>query len=160
MFEFQVYYCLCVCVLSVSYTHLVSFTDDKTESPSTPLQNKRSDDSNEMLKMIQIMLEKHTININNRFDNNDIKFNEIKSEFNSKFDTKFEEQSRQFNELKFDINEVKMKCESSCNELKRDIEKIVESVEEQIKSKNNNDNENGNVIEKVVSCLLYTSRCV
>ena len=33
-----------------------------------------------------------------------------------------------FNELKRDINEVKIKCESSCNELKRDMEKVVESV--------------------------------
>ena len=68
---------------------------------------------------------------NSRFDNNDIKFNEIKC----KFDTKFEEQSRQFDELKIDINEVKIKCESECNELKRDIEKVVKSVGEQIKSK-------------------------
>ena len=52
-----------------------------------------------------------------------------------KFDAKFEEQSRQFNELKFDINEVKIKCESECNELKRDIKEVVKSVEKPVKSK-------------------------
>ena len=43
--------------------------------------------------------------ISKRFDSNDITLNEIKSEFNWKFDV-----------LKFDIDEVKTKCENSCNE--------------------------------------------
>ena len=65
-----------------------------------------------------------------------------------------------FDVLKFDIYEVKMKCENSCNELKQGIERIVESVGEQSKSKNNNDNkkltnddnnvENENIINNVV----------
>ena len=52
-----------------------------------------------------------TININSRFDSNE-----------EKFDNKFDE-------LKIDINEVKNKCVSQCNEFKRDMEKVVESVE-------------------------------
>ena len=47
------------------------------------------------------------------------KLNEIKTEIKSEFNCKFDV-------LKFDIDEVKMKCESSCNELKQDIERIVE----------------------------------
>ena len=35
----------------------VSFTDNKTESQSTPVQGKKSDDSYEMFKMIQTMLD-------------------------------------------------------------------------------------------------------
>ena len=54
-----------------------------------------------------------------------------------------------------------MKCENSCNELKRDIERIVDSVGEQSKSKNNNDSKqvtseknnvaNENIIKNVIS---------
>ena len=48
-----------------------------------------------------------------------------------------EKQCVKFDELKIDINNVKNKCVSQCNELKRDMEKVVESVEKQIKSKSN-----------------------
>ena len=131
--------------IEVNVTDTSNVTEDSGVQ-LTPTSTKYSNKvENDMMSVIINQLEKMNSNFNSkfdgqnsRFDNNDIKLNEIKSEFNSKFDTKFEEQSRQFNELKIDINEVKIKCESSCNELKQDIEKIVESVGKQIKSNSNN----------------------
>ena len=100
----------------------VSFTDNKTESKvmkdieyqSTPIQNKQTVDNNDVMNMLQLILEQQSM-----------KFNE-----QNKFDTKFDE-------LKVDINNVKNKRVSQCNELKRDMEKVVESVEKQIKTKPN-----------------------
>ena len=76
----------------------VSFTDSNTEiteskimkdveHQSTPIQNKKSDDTYEMFKAIQAMIEKQCV-----------KFDEQKNEMRNKFDV-----------LKFDIDEVKMK---------------------------------------------------
>ena len=118
-------------------------------SQSTPTQSRKSDDSHEMFKMIQVMLEKHTININNRFDSNeekfDNKFDKLSREINEqkvKCESNFNELKKQNNELKNDINEINKHLEktneileTNFNRLEQSIEKVVESVEEQIKSK-------------------------
>ena len=66
------------------------------EHQSTPIQGKKSDDSYEMFRIIQAMIEKHSV-----------KFDEQKTEISVKFD-----------ELKIDINKVQIKCESNFNKLK------------------------------------------
>ena len=68
------------------------------------------DSSYEMFKMIQVMLEKQTININSRFDSND-----------EKFDNKFDKLSN-------DINEQKIKCESSFKEIKSNFNEKLRCV--------------------------------
>ena len=60
--------------------------------------------------------------LSKRFDSNDAKFDEQKNEIKSSFNEKFDEQNVKFNELKgdinnIDINNVKNKCVSQCNEL-------------------------------------------
>ena len=121
----------------------VSFTDSNAEitkskimkdveHQSTPIQSKKSDDTYEMFKVIQAMIEKQSV----KFDEQKNEIQEFKSSVNEKLDIQniqFQQSiSVKFDELKTDINKVQMKCESYCNELKRDIEKIVESVGEQL----------------------------
>ena len=71
------------------------------EHQSTPIQGKKSDDSYEMFKIIQAMIEK---------------------------------QSVKFDELKIDINEVQIKCESNFNELKYELN---ETLSHSLQSMNN-----------------------
>ena len=82
-------------------------------SQSTPVQSKKSDDSYEMFKMIQVMLEKHTININSRFDSNEEKFDNKFDKLSNDFDRKFDVQNNKFDELKNQINEINKHLEKN-----------------------------------------------
>ena len=136
----------------------VSFTDSQTKSQinielseteskimenvehqSTPVQSKKSDDSYEMFRMIQVMLEKQTINMNSRFYVND---------------RKFDEQNSNFNEIK---NEINGKFEKIDEKFETMTDKILEAVSTQIDSL---ESRMIKVDEVFKSCLLYTSRCV
>ena len=84
-------------------------------SQSTPTLVKK-ESSSDMMSVILNQLEEMNSNfngINSRFDNNDIKLNEIKSEFNCKFDAKFEVQNNKFDELKNQINEINERFENT-----------------------------------------------
>ena len=133
-------------------------------TPTSTKYNKVNDDLmsimlNQLEKMNNKLFEKMNNKLDSRFDEIETKFNVMNSRFDNN-DIKLNKFDAKFDSLKFDIDEVKTKCENSCNELKQDIERIVESVGEQSKSKNNNDSkkltsddnnvENENIIKNVV----------
>ena len=108
----------------------VSLTDINTENPSNIVVTETSltesiimngvanqsmpipvkkDDSYEMFKMIQAMLEKQNDNINSRFDTNESNFNEIRDEIkqiNKCFEKTNETIEIKFNELEQSIERM------------------------------------------------------
>ena len=147
----------------------VSFVDRNVAAQSTPTTRIKELSMDDLFNLIKTMSENINSNVNAKYKeqqiDSNIKYNEISARLDDKFDRQSSELNNRFDEikteiksefnckfdvLKFNIDEVKMKCENSCNELKRDIEKIVESVAEQIKSKNTNDDNNENIVNNVV----------
>ena len=123
---------------------------------STPVQGKKSDDSYEMFKMIQTML--------------DMKFSEQKSDSDAKFNI----QNNKFDELKNEIQEINRRkntneiIRTSLNKLEHSVERmgvVVMNPNKNNTNENYNDkeltNDNDNVENNECNiCLLYTSRCV